>query len=157
MNDMEEEQQKPDACASCEEYLAGWKRALADYDNLKKDLGRERDEMRRYAIENAVAAFLPALEHFDAAAKHAPELDEKAKKWRDGILHIQRELDEAMKSLGLQPFGAEGDFFDPSQHESVGQSAGDEKGTGGLIVDVVRRGWKLGERVLRPAKVIVSI
>ena len=59
----------------CEEYLMGWKRALADYDNLKRDLAKERDESRRYIIESVADGFLKVLDNFDKATKHTPNLD----------------------------------------------------------------------------------
>ncbi|TAK03600.1 nucleotide exchange factor GrpE [Patescibacteria group bacterium] len=137
------------------EYLAGWKRALADYDNLKKDMARERGEMRRDAMEAAAEEFLPALEHFDAAIRFTPEIDEKAKGWLQGILHIRRELEEAMKSMGVEPFGEIGEAFDPTKHESAG-SRREEGKAPNVIVEVLRKGWKIGERVIRPASVIVN-
>lgn len=136
-----------------QEYLIGWKRALADYDNLKKDLARERTDARRYAMESAAEAFLPVIEHFEAAVKFTPELEGNAKAWLSGVLHIQRELEEAMKSLGLESFGEVGEPFDPMKHESVGTKEG---GTPDTIAEVVRRGWKMGDRVVRPANVMVG-
>lgn len=152
---MDEEIKNDDVEAKCAEYLAGWKRALADYDNLKKELSRERAEMRRDAMEAAAEEFLPALEHFDAALRFTPEVDQKAQGWLQGILHIRRELEDAMKSLGVEPFGAVGDTFDPSKHESSGERSEEGKAPN-TIAEVLRQGWKMGERVIRPAHVIVN-
>ena len=162
-SDMSEEEKKEleelggleELKGKCDEYLAGWKRALADYDNLKKDLSRERGEMRRDAMEAAAEEFIPALEHFDAAVRFTPEVDDKAKGWLNGILHIRRELEEAMKTLGAEPFGAVGETFDPTKHESAGSRTG-EGGKEGEVAEVLRRGWKIGEHVIRPASVIVK-
>jgi len=152
---MDAEIKNDDVEAKCAEYLAGWKRALADYDNLKKDLSRERNDMRREAMEAAAEEFLPALEHFDAALRFTPEVDAKAKGWLQGILHIRRELEDAMKSLGVEPFGAVGEPFDPSKHEASGERSeeGKEPNT---IAEVLRQGWKMGDRVIRPAHVIIN-
>src|SRR3989338_2857668 len=90
-----------------------------DYDNLKKDLARERTHMREHALERAAHGMLPVLDHFDAALKHEPKgLDEKAKQWVSGVLHVRRELEEALRELGAEPFGAVGDAFDPALHEA---------------------------------------
>ena len=152
----DEQQIQPDDLeAKCLEYLSGWKRALADYDNLKKDLSRERGEMRRDAMEAAAEEFIPALEHFDAAVRFTPEVDDKAKGWLSGILHIRRELEEAMKTLGAEPIGAVGETFDPTKHESSGSRTEDGKPEG-IILEVLRRGWKIGDRIIRPASVIVN-
>ncbi len=137
------------------ENMAGWKRALADYDNLKKDLSRERSDIRRMAVESAVEGFMPVLEHFDAAVQFVPEFQGKEKNWAQGVLHIRRELEDALKSLGVESFGEVGESFDPLKHEAVGDRAEEGKETGS-IVEVASRGWKITDRILRPARVIVS-
>jgi len=147
---LEELQQK------CEEYLGGWKRALADYDNLKKDLARERAEMRQGVCVDAGAALVPVLDNFDAAVRFVPEnADDKTKNWLQGILFVRNQLEDVMRGIGLEPFGQIGEPFDPNRHDSAGEKAveGSEPNT---VVDVVMRGWKMGDRVVRPAKVIVS-
>lgn len=137
------------------ENMAGWKRALADYDNLKKDLSRERSDIRRMAVESAVEGFMPVLEHFDAAVQFVPEFQGKEKNWAQGVLHIRRELEDALKSLGVESFGEVGEAFDPLKHEAVGDRAEEGKREGS-IVEVVSRGWKISDRILRPARVIVT-
>lgn len=138
------------------EYLAGWKRALADYDNLKKDLGRERSDMRAAAIADAAMRVIPVLDNFDVATKFVPEgVDDKLRNWLTGILFIQTQLDAALKDMGVEPFGVVGDAFDANLHDAVGErSVADAQP--GHVVEVVARGWKLGERIIRPAKVIVG-
>lgn len=140
----------PDLQAKCDEYLAGWKRALADYDNIKKDLARERGDMRASAIADAAMRVIPVLDNFDVATKFVPEgLDDKLRNWVTGILFIQTQLDAALKDMGVEPFGAVGDAFDANLHDAVG-------GEGEKVSEVVSRGWKLGDRIVRPAKVIVG-
>lgn len=149
--------QSPEPCKQCDEYLSGWKRALADYDNLKKDLARERTQMRVHATERAALAILPVLDHFDEALKHEPqELHEKAKQWVSGVLHVRRELEEALHELGLEPFSAVDDAFDPLKHEA-GAERHDPTKPPNTVLEVIRRGWKLGDRIVRPAKVIINI
>jgi molecular chaperone GrpE len=128
----------------CEEYLAGWKRALADYDNLKKDLGRERGEMRAAAAVNMAYQLLPVLDNFDAAMKHAPE-----DSWAKGIGHIRSQLDEVLRQMQVEPYGAVGDAFDANLHDAVG-------GEGEKVSEVVSRGWKMGDRIVRAAKVFIG-
>jgi molecular chaperone GrpE len=158
----------PVPCAQCDEYLAGWKRALADYDNLKKDLARERTYMRAHALERATHGFLPVLDHFDAAVKFQPKadppladvpggLDQKTKQWLSGVLHVRKELEDALKELGLQPFGEVGDAFDPNLHEAASERHEHEEGKPDhVILEVVSRGWRIGDRIIRPAKVIIN-
>ncbi len=147
---MSDEQKPDDLQAKCDEAMIGWKRALADYDNLKKDLAKERTDIRRYAQQDAAERFLAVLDNFDQATKHVPEgLDSKLQGWVNGILFIRTQLENALKEMGLEPFGTVGEMFDPNLHEAA-------KGEGDKIADVVRRGWKMGDKVVRPASVIVS-
>ncbi len=142
--------------AERDQYLVGWKRALADYDNVKKELSTEKDRMRASVQWSFAGALLPVLDNFDEATKHAPEgLDPKTQNWLTGILYIKNQFEQVMNDLGLQPFGAVGDAFDPNKHEAAGEreEEGKEHGT---ILEIVRRGWTLGERVVRPASVITA-
>lgn len=147
----------------CEEYLAGWKRALADYDNLKRDLGKERDEIRGHAIGRAAEGFLGVLEHFDEAMKHEPDLsscNEVTRKqlslWLSGVTHIRTAMVEELKTLGLEPVEPEvGTVFDPKLQESVG-SRKEEDSPPDLVLEVMARGWKRGEKILHPPRVIIS-
>ncbi|MBI5370379.1 nucleotide exchange factor GrpE [Candidatus Uhrbacteria bacterium] len=145
-----------DACAKCEEYLNGWKRALADYDNLKKDLATERVTMRAAALEDLAHRLIPGLDHFDQALKCKPDdLPQTAEPWAQGLLHVRTELESVMRELGAEPFGQVGEAFDPHIHEAIAdQSSRDHDA--GSVVEVVERGWKRGNRLIRPAKVIVS-
>ena len=146
-----------------EEYLAGWKRALADYDNLKRDLSRERDDIRRYATMRATEGFLGVLEHFDQAMKHEPDLsscDDATKKqlasWLSGVTHIRTAMAEELKLFGLEPLEPEvGSAYEPKTQESVG-SRKEENSPPDIVLEVVSRGWKLGEKILRPARVVIS-
>ncbi|HBR80320.1 MAG: Protein GrpE [Candidatus Uhrbacteria bacterium GW2011_GWE2_45_35] len=138
------------------EYLTGWKRALADYDNLKKDLARERGEMRRAVAVEMLLNLLPLLNNFDQAAKHRPHTQDQAvEAWISGALQIRSQLEEALKEIGAEPFGSEGEKFDPALHESVSIRR-DENREDQIVLEVVQRGWKIGERVVLPAKVIIN-
>lgn len=166
------------SCEKCDEYLTGWKRALADYDNLKKDLLKEREGMRRAVKENVAESIIPILDHFDQAIKFKPEgLDTKVENWLTGMLHVRNQLESVLLELGAESFGNIGDLFDPNFHESVGaqassppltrgedepvlRSLGEEGGgqeeQAETIVEVSLRGWKLGDHVIRPANVIIK-
>lgn len=142
--------------AKCDEYLTGWKRALADYDNLKKDQGRERAEMRQAATADAAARIIPVLDNFDTAVKFVPEgIDDKLRNWLIGILFVQTQLEEVLRQMGLADYGELGDAFDANLHDAVGERE-TEGATTGTVAEVVARGWKLGEKIIRPAKVIVN-
>lgn len=149
-----QDEKKP--CEECQEYLSGWKRALADYDNLKKDLAKERSDVRRSATQHAAFQLLPVLDNFDQSLKFQPEgLNGKAQGWLQGILHVRTQLESVMRELELEPFGERGEVFDPNRHEAGGERS-EENMVSGIVIEVIQRGWKQGERVVRPAKVIIA-
>ena len=144
----------------CEEYLEGWKRALADYDNLKKELAKEKDEMRERVRERVATELIPILDHFDQANHHVPVLtlgeDEATKfqNWLNGLRHVQTQIESVMKELGLEMIATDGQA-DPYQHEIVGERTEEGKETG-MVLEVIQTGWKLNSHIVRPAKVIVN-
>ena len=143
-------------CPSCDEYKLGWQRALADYDNLKKDLIKEREGMRRGVKEDTAESIIPILDHFDQALKFKPQgLDATLENWITGMMHVRNQLESVLLDMGVVPFGKVGDTFDPHSHESVGERE-DESQLEHAIVEVSQRGWKLGDKIIRPALVIVK-
>jgi len=153
---MEESQTTSALCSSCQEYLDGWKHALADYDNLKKELAKEKEKMHALTKEDMVFQLLPVLDHFTQALQHEPEdLSSHAKQWVQGVLHIRRQLEEVLKEFGVETYGVMGEIFDPNLHEAIEQKREKEK-MDGEILDVQQQGWRLGDRVLRPARVVVN-
>jgi len=152
----DEKNTTPVLCPSCQEYVDGWKRALADYDNLKKELVKEKERIRTTTKEDFALQLLPVMDHFTQALQHEPEeLSAQAKKWIQGVLHIRRQLEEVLKEFGVEAYGVLGETFDPNLHEAVEQreEEGKEDGT---ILEVQQQGWRLGSRVIRPARVIVN-
>lgn len=146
----------PVTCQKCDEYLTGWKRALADYDNLKKDLAKERTAIRDGTKEFFAHDLIESIDHFDQAIKHKPDgLSPETEKWLTGILHVRQGLEGVLKNLGLEPFGKAGEMFDSASCEPVGEKT-DESALDDQILEVIHRGWKLGERIVRPAKVIIN-
>lgn len=148
--------EEKESCKQCDQYLQGWQRALADYDNLKKELSREREGMRRAAKEDAAESLIPILDHFDQAIKYKPEgLDKNAENWLVGMLHVRNQLEQVLRELGVEPFGDVGEVFDPNKHEAVEEKE-DGISDNQTILEVSLRGWKMGDRIIRPAKVIVN-
>ncbi len=142
-----------DLQAKCDEYLAGWKRALADYENLQKHNAQERENDRRRIRTNLALDLLPVVDNFDQALKFAPK-DVDAN-WFAGVAHIARQFAEALKNMGIEPIESVGHVFDPNLHESGGSRWEDDTPEGVVIEEVIR-GWKMGDMVIRPAKVIVN-
>lgn len=129
-------------------------RALAEMDNFKKRLQRERDEQVRYAAENVLADLLPTLDNLDLALQYGSRV-EACKDMLTGVEMTRKLLLDALKNHGLEVVGREGDPFNPKHHEAMGQEESAEMDNG-HILRVMQKGYKLRERLLRPAKVIVS-
>jgi len=150
------EEMEKTSCDACTEYKIGWQRALADYDNLKKDLGKERESIRKMSKIDTAESLIPILDHFDQALRFKPEgLDAKVENWLVGMLHVRNQLEGVLKESGVEAFGAVGDLFDPHMHESVGERE-DDAAAENSIIEVSQRGWKLGDRVIRPATVVIK-
>jgi molecular chaperone GrpE len=148
---------KPQNCESCDEYLEGWKRAQADYQNLKKETEREKGEFAKYANERLLSDLLPALDQFALAMRYIPAADADAaswEKWLVGLRAVQSLWEQAAKDTGLERIPTEG-IFDPAKHEAVGEESIEGKESGS-IVRVMQDGWILNGKILRPAKVIIS-
>lgn len=146
---------------NAEEYLAGWKRAQADYANLKKDLDRERSEFAKFANGQLLAELLPAFDQFENAMaflpdlSHLPEPDRmRLDNWIHGIRAVQALWESTFKSVGLERVGTDG-IFNPNVHEAVGHEAREDVPSE-TVVHVVQAGWVLHGRLLRPARVIIS-
>ena len=136
-----------------DEYLAGWKRAQADYQNSQKEMNSKKIEYSRYAQERILEDLLPIIDHFDEALKHIPE-DQKQEAWVVGMFHIKKQMDEFCRKQGLEMFGKVGDEFDPMVHEALGQVDAPEHT--GCISAVVRCGYRIGNHIIRHAPVMVG-
>lgn len=129
-------------------------RALAEMDNFKKRIQREKDEQARYAAEKVLADLLPTLDNLDLALQYGGQ-SEESRNMMVGVEMTRTMLLDALKKHGLIAVGQVGQAFDPSDHEAVGQeeSNGMESGH---IVRIMQKGYRLNEHLLRPARVIVS-
>ncbi|MDA0208364.1 MAG: nucleotide exchange factor GrpE [bacterium] len=142
--------------ATCEEYLQGWKRALADYENLKRNLSSEKTRERESVRIEFATSLLPVMDNFDQAVKFAPESDSATvQNWLSGVTFIQKQFEQVFEGLGIEQVKSVGELFDTSLHESVGEREEEGKKEG-EILELVTTGWRLGDRLIRPAKVIVA-
>lgn len=135
------------------EYLTGWKREKADFVNYKKQREREMAEFREFASEDLIVRLLPVVDNFDLAAKHLPK-ELETSDWAQGIMHIKNQLESFLKESGLEEIKSVGEKFNPEYHEVAGKEKSDEEED--VIVEEARRGYLMGERVVRVARVVVS-
>ncbi len=146
------------AKAKADAYLAGWKRALADYANLQKAAEKSREDVVKFACAGLVGSLLPVLEGFRKAAGQVPppEADAAAlRQWIEGVKLIEQQLENALKKAGLTAIAETGAAFDPVVHEAM-MTRKQDGAEAGKILEVLEAGYRLHDKVIRPAKVVVS-
>lgn len=157
------------------EYLNDLKRCRADFENYKKRQQEAQKELGGYLIEKLVLDIVPVLDNFRSATQHVPP-EEKDSPWVVGIQYIEKQLETVLTDNGVQMIEVkESEVFDPKIHEAVSNAEPttndqrptteenvQEKGSESsvvsrqLIVKAIQKGYKFGNRVIRPAKVIVK-
>jgi molecular chaperone GrpE len=142
------------AQARANEYLDGWQRARAEFANYKKRVEAEREELRRASNIALLLKLLPVVDDFERAFQILPEALVDLP-WVDGVRMILRKLETILESENVTPIQAAGQPFDPLWHEAVIQEETAEH-PDGYVIEEMQRGYRLGERVLRPAIVKVA-
>ena len=138
----------------CEEYLGGWKRALADYQNLKKESDEKFREGLDMGVIRMISAVTPIYNNLTQAFSHIPP-DQLNLPWVIGLKHIKANFDELWKTLGLVQIKTVGEAMDPNIHEVVDE-AEEGEGESGKIIREVSAGFTRNGKVIMPAKVIVK-
>lgn len=142
--------------AKAEEHWERLLRTTADFDNYKKRAAREKQDAIRFANENLLEKLVPVLDSFDMALAAAQNnQSDMAKALKTGIMMVYQQLKSALSDAGLEEVDATGKAFDPNVHEAVSQQESADLPEG-QVVQQLRRGYKLRERLLRPATVVVS-
>lgn len=129
-------------------------RALAEVENTKKRLAREREEQVRYAAEKVLTDIIPSLDNLDLALQHSGS-EPACKNLVVGVQMTRKLLMEALAKSGLQPVGEVGEEFDPAIHDAVGTVHVPDM-PNGHVCSMLSSGYKLNDRLLRPARVMVS-
>ena len=143
------------AQAQAAEYLDGWQRARAEFANYKRRTEAERIELSATAGADVLMRVLPAIDDFDRAANTLPD-DLKDHAWINGVMLIHRKLLNTLDASNVKPIVVQpGDTFDPTIHEAITHEDSDQFSSGQIIAEL-QRGYKMGERVLRPAMVRVA-
>lgn len=137
-----------------EEYLDGWQRARAEFANYKKRVERDQAQAYQMAAANIYKDFLDVLDDLERALKDRPEGDEVAV-WASGIQLIYRKLLSLLEADGVTVMEAENQFFDPNIHEAISSEDNDDYESG-QIIEVLKQGYFVGDKVLRPALVRVA-
>ncbi|MCK5471660.1 nucleotide exchange factor GrpE [Candidatus Gracilibacteria bacterium] len=131
-----------------EKYL----RTLAELENFRKKVERERTDFAKLANENALTTLLPILDNFKRASEHLPS-DLKDNEWVKGVAEIEKQFEQTLESLGLQRIEVmAGDTCDAMKHEAIATGEGES----GKILEVVEEGYELNGKILRASKVRVG-
>lgn len=138
-----------------QEYLTGWQRERADLANYKKDEESRRSAVSAMAREKIILDLMPVLDAFDMAMGNKDAWEKADKNWRMGVEYIYNQLVGVLEKHGVKQIGAIGEAFDPNMHESIETVATDDVLKNHQIEKVIQRGYMLGERIIRPARVRV--
>jgi len=137
--------------AKAQEYLDGWKRAQADYQNREKEITKEKQALRGFFEESIVSEFLPVLDNLKTAIAECAELSSAHNQWVRGIGQIKKQFEDVLNNFGVQRIDVLDKDFDPALCE-----AAEKQGDGNKVIKIILDGYKKGERVIRPARVIVG-
>ncbi len=127
-------------------------RLQAEFDNFRKRSVREQQEFRDYALAEALKSLLPILDSLDRALKTS---EASVQDFRSGIELIDKQFHDALAKLGVEPVPAEGEQFDPNVHQAV-QMVDTAEVTDNHVIDALQRGYRIKDRLLRPAMVRVA-
>lgn len=138
-----------------EDWKDKYLRALAEQENMRKRIGREKQEMARFGIENVISEFLPAIDNFENALRFAESAAGEVKNWAMGFEMILSQFKEVLHNHGIVSFHSEGNTFDPELHEAV-EIVETTEYPDNTIMHEFTKGYKSAHRTVRPARVKVA-
>jgi molecular chaperone GrpE len=142
--------------AKADEHWERLLRTTADFDNFKKRAAREKQDAIKYANENLLQKLIPVLDNFDMAMSATQSTaGETQQSLQTGVAMILQQLRSAVQEAGLEEIDAAGKVFDPNLHEAVSQKETSDA-PDGSVLQQLRKGYKLKDRLLRPATVVVA-
>ncbi len=138
-----------------EEYLTGWQRAKADYINLQKELEQTKLSSGILAKEKMAHNLLSALDSFEMAFSHKDSWEKLDIEWKKGIENIYQQLLNGLHKSGVEKIDEVDIPFDPNIHQSIQMTETDDEKKDHTVAQVFQTGYKIGDRVIRPAKVVI--
>lgn len=144
------EKAKADAAAN----LDGWQRARAEFANARRRMDKQLAEAYTNATADVVSRLLPVIDDFDRAIANVPETIAQDS-WFDGIRLVSKKLNGILENANIERIGSIGKPFDPNIHEAILQEPSDEHESG-VVIRELQSGYKVGERIIRPALVVVA-
>jgi len=134
-----------------EEYLNALQRSQAEFANYRRRTEQEKQDLGKYANATLFCDILPVVDDLELALNHIPEKYAKSD-WVEGVRMVERKCKSILEKQGVKPVCALGMEFDPNLHEAIKQ----EKGPEGAVIAELQKGYTLGEKLLRPSRVIVG-
>ena len=138
-----------------EEYLTGWQKERADFANYRKQEEDRKAMLSESMRERILGRFLNVLDSFNMAFANKEAWEKVDPNWRKGVEYIYSQLASVFEEFGVKEIGKEGEKFDPNIHQSIEVVGTEDKSKEHTIAEVIQKGYKLGERVMRPARVNV--
>lgn len=137
------------------DYKDKYLRLLADAENARKRLQKEKQDISKYAIENVVLEMLQPIDNLENALRFAQDMSEEVRNWAIGFQMILAQFKDVLSQNGITPMESLGHGFDPHLHEAIEMVETAAKPPGS-IVEECRKGYKMGDRTIRPARVKVA-
>jgi molecular chaperone GrpE len=138
------------------EYKEKYLRLLAEIDNMRKRMQKEKQEMTRFAVENVIAEILGPIDNLENALQFTQHMSEEMRNWAQGFLMILGQFKDVLANHGVTAFHSEGMQFDPQMHYAIETEVTDEKPEGTILKEYVK-GYRSGDHVIRPARVKVVV
>jgi molecular chaperone GrpE len=135
------------------EYFDKWLRLRAEFENFKKRMQKEKGDLVKFGNENLLKALLPVLDNLSRAIEHGKNAKENSP-LLEGVEMTHKEFLGTLDRFGVKPVPAMGEVFDPEKHEALSQEESDQEAN--RVIAAVQNGYLYHDRLLRPAKVIVS-
>ena len=148
--------ESPEAKGEEEDYRQKYLRLLAEIDNTRKRMQKERQEMTRFAIDNVMSEILGPIDNLENALQYTANLSSELRTWAQGFQMILGQFKEVLTNNGVTPIVAEGALFDPNLHEAIESEQTAEKPEGTILKEFVK-GYRSGDRTVRPARVKVAV
>ncbi len=130
-------------------------RLYAEFDTFRRRMMKEKLDMIKTAAQDTMTALLPVLDDFDRAKKSA-EQEGSAEHFSEGVSLVYQKLHNVLRQLGLEPMDAQDQPFDPEWHEAVAEIPVQDEGAKGKIIDTIEKGYLLGGKIIRHAKVVIG-
>lgn len=139
------------------EYLDGWQRAKADYQNYKNAEGERLLSYASNAKERLFESLLPALDSFDMAMSNKESWEKVDSNWRTGVEYIYNQFMTSLSDNGITTIDKVDVAFDPNLHQSIETTDTEDESKDHTIARIIQKGYRMGDRIIRPARVVVYI